>query len=112
MLTMVCFVVALPPSIQYEIAFQRNRENTVSVNLNWNDSFTNDYGVDKYCIQFSSSIITSCMNTTCLIPNTSYVCTDLKAGHSYELVVQASNCVDQFRSDSRPLVITPECKLL
>ena len=79
--------------------------NSVKLTLQWKQSFTEMHEVDEYCVIAPGSMCQP--ETTCVTPDTDYVCSRLLAGNQYVFVIYARNCNNQIGTTTNS-IITPQ----
>lgn len=82
-----------PPHFTTSITKDNTDLDILTLTLHWNDSFTQKFEVDEYCVMDRDHVCQS--ETTCLTPNKDYECNGLEAGKEYMFFIRAKNCLNK-----------------
>ena len=82
--------------------FTRGQSSPLNLNFYWNESFTRAHAVEMYCI---SSDGVDC--STCVSPNTTFVCPQIMQGQATSFSVRAVNCGSQ-QGESVNFTVNPQ----
>lgn len=96
-----------PPN-SLQIANSSNTTNSVRLMISFDTSFSEENGVEKYCIRSQSS--RSASSNSCVPAGSSYTSDGLEAGGEYNFTVRAVNCVDQESNETEVITVTPQSK--
>ena len=94
-----------PPAPIFAKNFTRGFGSSLNLNFYWNESFTRAHAVEMYCI---SSVGVDC--STCVYPNTTFVCPQIMQGQATSFSVQAVNCGSQ-QGEPKMFMVNPQGEL-
>ena len=94
---------APPPAVTVMSNISKETGNSVKLTLKWNNTFTQTYAVDEYCVIAPAESVCQ-SETTCLTPDTDYECSGLVAGNQYGFVIYGKNCETQAGDHSTSFV--------